>query len=253
MRVQVSTQAWGTLLKTIDADKRLVPRPNAAVTINTTVFAGATGSTTVTAFQSNDLGVLPGWVEPGSYTLVDGATAYGVEAVSGSQGGGLDFLYIGIEQTWTPANSTPLIIDFTTAIVQSTADLGIALQADGVHFNRDITLQYAAAFRMLRTDAVAIGSTADINGGWSISGNGDADPTFLEGILGGDQTRVIAAGAVNILYGGIVMIPGGASNTFFAEAVAINPALYGVQMTASVTIAFTRIQSRVPALITTSP
>lgn len=170
--------------------------------------------------------------------------------VSNTGGGGAaDLLYVSVAQTWTPADSTPLNVNFLPAIIQSSAEMGLTRAADGIHFSEGAVFSYTAAVRMLRTDAVPL-AAVDIDAGWSVSGNGDDDPTFLEGFLG-DHTRFDANGAANILYGGIVMIPGDGFNVLFVGATAVNPALYGHEMTVSATIAMTRVQSRIPTLIAT--
>lgn len=72
-RVLVAKQAWGVQFRAI-GDRAHV-WDTLACSINTTVYAAATGSTEVPAFTTNDKGELPGWVEEGTYNLtVNGVT-----------------------------------------------------------------------------------------------------------------------------------------------------------------------------------
>ncbi len=61
-----------------------IPAAGELASINTTVYLAATGGTTIAApaFVTNVRGELPGFVEPGTYTLTVGAVSYTVEAVS---------------------------------------------------------------------------------------------------------------------------------------------------------------------------
>jgi YD repeat-containing protein len=83
-RVLVASQWWGQL-----TDKRGNALRDETATLkntdNTTavVYAASTGSTPVTAFKSDELGTLPGWVEEGTYKRGTRAGEIQVEAVSG--------------------------------------------------------------------------------------------------------------------------------------------------------------------------
>lgn len=53
-----------------------------AVTINTTVYAAATGGTTISPVLTQNDGTIPGWVEEGTYTVTVGGVTRTVEATS---------------------------------------------------------------------------------------------------------------------------------------------------------------------------
>ncbi len=65
-RIEVATEAWGYVV-----DRRGRPKAGATATITATVYAAATGGSTVSSFTSDDEGFLPGWVEPGRYTFTE--------------------------------------------------------------------------------------------------------------------------------------------------------------------------------------
>jgi hypothetical protein len=81
VRVKIATQSWGTLWKPESNPTRLVPDSGRSASISTDVFAASTGSGLVGAFSADAFGVLPGWVEIGSYTLTVNGVTYPVEAV----------------------------------------------------------------------------------------------------------------------------------------------------------------------------
>jgi hypothetical protein len=90
-RVLVATQPWGVLWATDGSATSggglalKIPAAGQLASINTTVYSAATGTGTVSApaFVTNVDGELPGYVNPGSYTLTIGADTMTVEATSG--------------------------------------------------------------------------------------------------------------------------------------------------------------------------
>lgn len=91
-RVEVGTQSWGVVIS--DAG---VPLKDATVTLSATVYTAATGGTTVSPVKSGSDGVLPGFVEEGTFTLTepDGQVRQ-VEAVSGGGAARLDSVESGV-------------------------------------------------------------------------------------------------------------------------------------------------------------
>jgi len=83
-RVLVGTQPWGVLWEKAGSRVLSVPVAGQLAAITTTVYTALTGGTTIApaAFITNADGQLPGYVEPGAYTLTIGGVTQAVEAVS---------------------------------------------------------------------------------------------------------------------------------------------------------------------------
>lgn len=85
-RVLIATQPWGVLMEKAGLSRVLsVPSAGKLAAIDTTVYAGATGATTISApsFVTNSDGELPGYVEAGRYTLTVDGEAREVDATTG--------------------------------------------------------------------------------------------------------------------------------------------------------------------------
>lgn len=78
-RVLVASMPWGVILNRSGSAVA-----GETVTLDGTVYTTEGGSTPVTPIVSDDNGVLPGWVNEGSYTLTHDGGSQRVEAVAGA-------------------------------------------------------------------------------------------------------------------------------------------------------------------------
>jgi hypothetical protein len=82
-RVEIAAQGWGWV------SDRHGEAMIARVTINGSVYPTSSGGSPIATLTTRFDGTIPGWIDPGTYTLsVDGGTTRTVEAVSGTGSGG---------------------------------------------------------------------------------------------------------------------------------------------------------------------
>lgn len=78
MRIQVGSQGWGWY-----ADRYGNGIAGQTVTINGTIFTTEVSAVPVSPIITDDRGVIPGWIEEGTYDLTVNGTSYRVEAAGG--------------------------------------------------------------------------------------------------------------------------------------------------------------------------
>jgi hypothetical protein len=82
-RLEIAMQGWGLVI-----DRHGTARFNVPLTISGAVYAASSGTPTISPITTREDGTIPGWIDPGTYTLtIDGVT-HTVEAASGTGGGG---------------------------------------------------------------------------------------------------------------------------------------------------------------------
>lgn len=80
-RVQIASQGWGWVADSTGNTVRELA--NYPVTLSGTVYDAQVGGSVISSLLTDSRGVIPGWLEPGAYTLTVNGTTQIVDAISG--------------------------------------------------------------------------------------------------------------------------------------------------------------------------
>jgi hypothetical protein len=252
-RVEIASQSWGWAV-----DLNGKPKRYHAVTFSGTVYAASAGATTISPVSTLYDGTIPGWTDPGTYTLtIDGVT-HSVEAVSGAAGGGGTAGHTIADET--SALTQRATLNFTGAGVTATDNSGagrtdVTIPGGGGTAGHTIADEGSALTQRATLNFIGAGVAATDNAGSNRTdvtiSSGGSSPTIQD-----EGSALTARSTINFVGAGVtatddaantrtlVTIPGGGSATLPW----VNAADYGFAQGASAATIKTALVNAIAAL-----